>query len=500
MDEQIRYDRTFNPTKWLDRKKKELGMRAAYWLLGMAESKDPFKVGSKGDFEKAEWFRRMYEQFGYYGVHLRRMHYRMANNKPAPPLLWDGKTPYLNIDLHWEKLQEASKIARILRLVDAAAFKEKYNKARPTIHQRGSLPLLGEEENQDPDYWFTPPEFGGALPTSTGAGWGPKFTRGLPFNYFPVEQGVTGMDYDPSLQPNLIEIWSETEFDSFHRIANRYHINYVPLQGYASLTAIKTMLRRLKDTGKPGRILYISDYDPAGFAMPVSFARHCQFATWELEEIAAEIAPEIKVDNVAVTGEQVEKFDLPRMPIKETDLRRAMWELEHGEGAVEVEGMDAAVPGELERILEERIEDLLDLDLEDKVGREREEAENRVNTAIREVLEDHREDFEEIHRRAGELRERYQKLYDALWAEVGPRYWKLERRFNREMRSPREDLQRVEGEVRSDLEDMEVELPELPEGDAEEDQDRVWLFDSEREFVEQTNYFRRLKGEEVYGE
>lgn len=489
--EDIRYDEEFNPNVWLNHKKRELGIRGAHWLTGMSEDKDPFKRGTEGDFLKAYWFRGMHEQFGHRGIHLRKLHYRIIS-KPGM-LLWDRETPYLNIDLHWEKLQEAGKLARLLRVVDAADFQDRYNKARPTLWQRGSL------TREEVSYWHEVPVYEGALPASYEAGAGPKILRGLGYDHFTVSQEVKGYEFSESLQPIVIEIWSETEFDSFHRIANKYEINYIPLQGFASLTAIKTMLRRLQSIGKPGRILYVSDHDPAGLFMPTSFGRHCQFAAWELEEVAREVAPDIKVGLVAVTSEQVEEFDLPRLPIKTTDLRKARWELEHGEGAVEVEGMDAAVPGELERVLEERIKDLRDDDLESEVDEARKEAENRVDKAIKEVLDDHRQDFQKVRQHAGEVRQRYQSLYDAVWGEVGDRLRKLEQRFNRHMDPLKEDLQKVQEKIAADLEKMDVDLPELPEGDAAEDEDREWLFDSDREFVEQTNHFRRLKGEQVYG-
>jgi hypothetical protein len=51
--------------------------------------------------------------------------------------------------------------------------------------------------------------------------------------------------------------------------------------------------------------------------------------------------------------------------------------------------------------------------------------------------------------------------------------------------------------MRQALEDLEVDLPELPEGEAPADgDDRTWLFDSERDFVDQTNHFRRMQGKE----
>ena len=125
-----------NPNAWLKRMKRELGLKAAHKLLAMAASNDPFNKGTAGDFEKAKWFARVKAQFGYPGIHLRRLHYRMIHSEQTLTL-WDDETEYLNIERHWEKLQEASIAARILGLVDAQDFTERRNKAVPTLHQTG---------------------------------------------------------------------------------------------------------------------------------------------------------------------------------------------------------------------------------------------------------------------------------------------------------------------------------------------------------------------------
>ncbi len=483
----IQHDRSLNPNNWLKRLKRELGIRAAHRLLAMAATNDPFNKGTAGDFEKAEWFAGVYKAFGYHGIHLRRLHYRMVHSK-ATLTLWDGETEYLNIERHWEKLQEASISARLLHVVDAHDFTEKRNKALPTLHQKGSgTPEVG--------YWVGAPDYRYTLPMAQDATDLPSVIGFTPYGPPTVEVG--GYDYGPELQPNVIEIWSEAEDSILHSLAHRFGINYVPGLGFASLTAIKTMLKRLEASGVPGRILYVADFDPAGQAMPISVARHCQFACWELEELVGEVAPSIKVDNVAVTSEQVQRLGIPGIPIKETDTRRARFELQHGkQSAVEVEALEAIHPGELERILVERIKELRDADLPRRVEEARVEAHSRVTTATNEVLEEHRDDLEDIARRARELAERYRGLYANLGEEVAERYGRLARRFERHVTPLREELETIEAEIRQALEDLDVDLPELPEGEVEEDDGRIWLFDSGRGFVEQTEHFRKTQGKE----
>jgi hypothetical protein len=300
----FQHDRRLNPNGWLKQLKRQRGIKAAHRLLAMAASNDPFNKGTEGDFVKAEWFRSVYERYGYQGIDLRSLHYRMVSLQP-PPTLWDGETQYINTERHWEKLQEASTTARILGTVKALDFTINPNAtASPTILQRGiGLP--------EPEYEVAPPGYRFALPQAEDA---TDLPRVLGFSsYGRATYEISGYEYSAELQPNVVEIWSEkagAEHTILEGLAHHYGINYVPGRGFASLTATRNMLRRLEASGKPGKILYVSDFDPAGQAMPVSVARQAQFACWELEELACEVAPHVKVDNVVLTREQIERLDV----------------------------------------------------------------------------------------------------------------------------------------------------------------------------------------------
>ena len=69
---------------------------------------------------------------------------------------------------------------------------------------------------------------------------------------------------------------------------------------------------------KPCRILYVSDFDPAGGGMPVSVARQIEYA---IKDHASDM--DIKLDPLILTCEQVEEYGLPRTPIKDSDRRKA---------------------------------------------------------------------------------------------------------------------------------------------------------------------------------
>src|SRR5215207_1272400 len=112
----------FNPNIWLKDMAENLGV-AARRLLVLAPQNDPFNRGTAADWERAKWFKDVYRRYGHKDMHLRRLHYRIANSGDTV-LLWDGVAQYRNDKYSWQKLNEAFTPARVLRLVDAYDFTE----------------------------------------------------------------------------------------------------------------------------------------------------------------------------------------------------------------------------------------------------------------------------------------------------------------------------------------------------------------------------------------
>src|SRR5215469_13392351 len=76
-------------------------------------------------------------------------------------------------------------------------------------------------------------------------------------------------------QPYQIEIWCEksTMNDILMPLGERYGVNVITGTGELSLTHCVRLVRRAEESGLPVRILYVSDFDPAGASMPVAVAR-----------------------------------------------------------------------------------------------------------------------------------------------------------------------------------------------------------------------------------
>src|SRR5258708_871701 len=72
-----------------------------------------------------------------------------------------------------------------------------------------------------------------------------------------------------------IELWCEktTMNNILLEIARERRLNLITGPGFQSLTGSWKLIKRAKRSGRPVRILYISDFDKAGMHMPVSGAR-----------------------------------------------------------------------------------------------------------------------------------------------------------------------------------------------------------------------------------
>jgi len=110
-------------------------------------------------------------------------------------------------------------------------------------------------------------------------------------------------------------------------------------------------LRRYRD--KDVTILYLGDYDPSGMDI-----------TRDLENRLLRYGANVTVERLALSREQIEKYNLPPMPAKGSDPRYAKFVADTG-GADAVE-LDALEPPVLQQIIRDGINDHIDFDLWDE--------------------------------------------------------------------------------------------------------------------------------------
>jgi hypothetical protein len=438
----------------------------------MARKNDPFYAGQNWQRERAEWFAALFRRLGFEGrrVHLRFVHYAASGQEPHPDTgekrqerLPDG-SPYENTEENWTYIQEASKDARNMGLVDP----------RSIIDMRTPRPFLNapEEPAPEPSVVVWEPEL--RLPRIEVTTLEPEYSEAY--------ATPTGYEYTTAHEPSLVEMWMEKSLDDadnplIETLCRELGVNLVTGIGFMTISAVYALLERRARLGKPLRILYLSDFDPAGKHMPVSPARHIEFAIRNMVE-----KPDIRLHHLALTEEQVRGLELPRIPIKDSDRRKGRFEEKHGEGAVELNAlMHETRVSQTEAMLRSAVQRLRDNALPRKLRAAHWEAQGVLDEELEQRLRWPHRALAQIE---GEAR------------EVGSRYFEeledMARRLEEQMAPLRERAERVLRAARRRLEGLEdVELPEVSElGEEPEGAADGWLFDSRRDYFEQLRYYK----------
>jgi hypothetical protein len=402
-------------------------------LIALAPCNDPFYMGQAAQIEKAEWFHSIWEAGSFpTGVHLRRIHYWLVSQKTPWPMR-DGK-PYENTIECWAVLTAASKPARYLDLVPVSAFDDRRN-PEPQIFE--------PEECEDISNWV---------------------------NRSALEADGLVMPDLPSIFTNQpdevqryqVEIWCEksTMNDVLLPICRRYQVNLITGLGELSITAVDRLFDRLRETGKPTRILYLSDFDPAGQSMPVAVSRKAEF-------MAQGTDADIQLHTLALSAEQVREYDLPRVPIKETERRKEKFEKRHGQGATELDALEAIHPGVLGRLVTESVLQYRDETLA-----------RRTSMFYREECERAEQIDEAVYAEREEDIDRAKDEWQAIQTEIDQ--WK-------------ENNQPLWTDIANELADRMPADFELPEPiDKPDDTDP--LFDSTRDYMTQIRHYRAFQG------
>lgn len=135
----------------------------------------------------------------------------------------------------------------------------------------------------------------------------------------------------------------------FYKPCLRHRVALGACKGYPSLTFLYETANRMIEAAESGKqpiILYFGDYDPSGEDIPRAIE----------ENLSRLGATNVEIRRIALMHEQVEAWNLPHAPAKETDSRTANWD---GVGQVE---LDAVKPEKLEELLSDAIDGIFDYD------------------------------------------------------------------------------------------------------------------------------------------
>lgn len=171
-------------------------------------------------------------------------------------------------------------------------------------------------------------------------------------------------------QDKFVEVWVEKDALSgvLYPICDDYHIALMVNRGYSSATAMHDAALRLRyyeNNGKEVTILYLGDHDPSGEDM-----------VRDVESRLRIFECDATVKKIALTMEQIKKYNPPPNPAKLSDPRSGGYIAEHGDSSWE---LDALKPDVLHKLLHKEIKKLIEMKkYNDVIAREREDTDHLI--------------------------------------------------------------------------------------------------------------------------
>ena len=165
-------------------------------------------------------------------------------------------------------------------------------------------------------------------------------------------------------QPNYVEVWVEKDalVDVVGSACNALDVPYFSCRGYTSQSEMWSASQRFREhSDKYGRIIiHLGDHDPSGIDM-----------TRDIQERMNLFEADVEVKRVALTMEQIRKFNPPPNPAKITDSRCGGYISKFGDKSWE---LDALEPRVITRLIQSEVVSYMDVDLyKDVCNREEED-------------------------------------------------------------------------------------------------------------------------------
>lgn len=176
-------------------------------------------------------------------------------------------------------------------------------------------------------------------------------------------------------QPFYVEVWVEKDALSgvLSRITEYYHVRLMVNRGYSSVSAMHDAYKRFRQAiqnGQKARIIYLGDHDPSGIDMIRDiYDRIVEFGGKYFDP------SDFDVKAIALTPQQVKKYNPPPNPAKMTDSRAMKYVAEHGRTSWEV---DALNPRILNDLLTKNIEEYMDMSLFEAMIQQEEEDKEKL--------------------------------------------------------------------------------------------------------------------------
>lgn len=483
-------------------------------LLFTSKRRDLMFKGTDADHRKAEWFARIWQHAvadrDVDAIHVRGVHYflLMAQDEtygldlsslpfdlpdedlpslpgdllsPPTPCSWDQ---YRNTDACFSYLKDAATLARALGYIPLDGLQDEKHAQRVVSDYRN--------QHRQPDTSRVSAATGVTTPDLPPVDARAESADGLDVDLDDSQARTAFIDWasetvarelarelsfdETSQAPYHIELWCEKTLpDYIHTLAQDLGVNaVVEGEGDLSLRIAHDFVERVEAANRPAVVLYLSDLDPKGAGMAPAMASKL---AWFRQQ--GRLDERVYLDQLAITPEQVERYNLPSEPIdggsgsdtgaQAYDTLVEEWEAEHGQGATELNVLEG-VADLYRHIVRAGVEPYVDAEL----GRKNERAREQWRDDVQQVVADHLADVighGDLRQLAG-WRDTYNDLFHALVEDLRTLHQHQRRGY----------LAEWEDTLDEALQAVTYPAVEAPEGEAEPPEDP--LYDTARGYLE----------------
>lgn len=147
-----------------------------------------------------------------------------------------------------------------------------------------------------------------------------------------------------------LEVWVEKDalIDVVAKACNKYQVDFFSTRGYCSQTEVWNASQRFNqytDADYKVQIIHLSDHDPSGINMTEDLNNRMR----------AVFQTPVRIKRLALTMDQVECYEPPPNPVKQTDSRCPDYQEKYGDESWE---LDALPPQIIEGLIHDEIEKL----------------------------------------------------------------------------------------------------------------------------------------------
>ena len=199
----------------------------------------------------------------------------------------------------------------------------------------------------------------------------------------------------------LICLEKDALADAIESMVSDWKVEVLVMRGYASATSLKNLADKIQSLTEDGYkvvVLLLTDFDPSG----EDIARYVK------ETLLKDFNVQAEVYKVAVTLEQIKKYNLPATPesLEEKkkmarDPRFKKWQ--YGYFRVELDAMVGLVPDELRKILHNEIAKYFDNNIYEQVRQKQKEIENQARERLKQL-------WSELEDLYNQLKKKYEEL------------------------------------------------------------------------------------------